>query len=77
MSFFLLLSNDLVAINDGLDNFKVVRERSQVGYFAWRDTAELFVDANGASRVERCHAQDFVESDIRMFDQIAYTLNHG
>lgn len=49
VSFFLLLCNDLVAINDGLDDFKVVCERGQVGDFAGGDTAELLVHADGAS----------------------------
>lgn len=65
MSYFLLLSDDLVAINDGLDDFKVVGERSEVRHFARCDATQVLINANRASRTsEGRHTQHFVERNV-------------
>lgn len=50
-----LLSYDLVTVNDGLGDFKIRCECSQVGYFTCGECAETFLNANRTRRIERRH----------------------
>ncbi len=48
---------------------KIVGERGQVGDFARRNATEMFINADSACRIERCHAQHFIQRDAAMRDQ--------
>lgn len=77
VSYFLLLSYDLVTVNDGPGDFKIRCECSQVGYFTCGECTETFLNANRTRRIERRHTQHFIQCDTAMFDQITHAFNHG
>ncbi len=74
MSYSFTQANDLVTINDGLDNLKSWVNAVRLATLPGAMLAEMFINADSASWIERRHAQHpLIQRDAAMRDQLRST----